>query len=43
MLFLFGKIERNGDAITRNANLGVAAQIEVIPGGKVVKVTLDSA
>ena len=43
MLFLFGKIERHGDAITRNANLGVAAKVEIIPSGKVVEVALNGS
>ncbi len=43
MLFLFGKIERHGDTITCNTNLRVAAEVEVIPSSKVVKVTLNGS
>ena len=42
MLFLFGKIERHGNTITRNTNLWVATKVEIVPGGKVIKVTLHS-
>ena len=43
MLFLFGKIERHGNAITRNTNFGVAAKVEIIPRCKIVKVALDGS
>ena len=38
MLFLFGKIERHGNTITRNTNPGVAAKVEIVPRCKIVKV-----
>ena len=42
-LFLFGKIKGHGDSITRNTDLWVAAKVEIVPGGKVIKVAFHSA
>ena len=43
MLFLFGKVERHGNTITRNTNLGVAAKVEIVPRCKIVKIALDGS